>query len=89
MITMGFVCPCGYSAGLLLSRAPGACPECGRPAETEVVSVGGIHEASGIGEVTGLDVEGPAQIQPGTVVRASGEGIITGTKIRAAGKPKT
>jgi len=49
--------------------------------EDGMVEVAGIHEASGIGIVTALDIKGPAKIKPGTVSKASGIGNITGTKI--------
>ncbi len=45
------------------------------------VEVNGTHIAEGKGLVIGLDVQGPATIKPGTVVRASGEGTIIGTRI--------
>lgn len=44
-------------------------------------SVSGTHSAEGIGRVTGLDVQGPAIIQPGTISRATGKGDIAGTRI--------
>jgi hypothetical protein len=43
--------------------------------------VAGTHEAHGRGEVTGLDIQGAAIIESGTVVRATGEGKVTGTRI--------
>jgi len=49
--------------------------------DSPISVVGGTHEAHGRGKVTGLDIEGPAIITPGTVSRASGEGEITGTRI--------
>jgi hypothetical protein len=48
--------------------------------------VSGTHEAHGQGEVTALDLQGPAIIGPGTVVRATGQGIVTGTRIGPARK---
>lgn len=50
-------------------------------AYADMVIVGGSHSASGVGEITGLDVRGPAFIQPGTVVTASGFGTVTATRI--------
>ncbi len=49
--------------------------------ENDVVIVDGEHSAEGFGEVTGLDIEGPAIIKPGTKSRAKGTGKITGTRI--------
>lgn len=49
--------------------------------EDGMVEVAGTHEASGIGNITGLDIQGPAKIKPGTIARASGIGNITGTRI--------
>jgi len=49
--------------------------------EDGMVEVAGTHEASGIGNITALDIQGPAKIKPGTVSKASGIGNITGTKI--------
>lgn len=49
--------------------------------EQGLVEVAGTHEASGIGNITGLDIQGPAKIKPGTVSKASGIGNITGTII--------
>jgi hypothetical protein len=51
-----------------------------------IVEVDGTHIAQGKGTVIGLDVQGPAKIKPGTVVYASGEGTIIGTRI-GGGKP--
>ena len=48
--------------------------------------VEGTHEASGVGEVTALDVQGPVIIKPGTVSRASGHGTVTATRIGARRK---
>lgn len=49
--------------------------------ENGLVEVAGTHEATGIGNITGLDIQGPAKIKPGTVVKASGIGNVTGTRI--------
>jgi len=46
-----------------------------------LTQVAGDHKAKGIGEVTGLDIHGPAIIKPGTKSTAEGTGIITGTRI--------
>ena len=43
--------------------------------------VDGEHVADGRGQVIGLDVHGPAFFQPGTRSRATGEGMIVGTRI--------
>lgn len=43
--------------------------------------IDGEHRASGRGNITGLDVHGPAFFKPGTKVIAEGEGNITGTRI--------
>ena len=48
--------------------------------------VSGRHEAHGQGEVTALFIEGSAIISAGTVVKATGQGIVTGTRIGAARK---
>lgn len=46
-----------------------------------ITELAGTHEAVGIGEVTALKITKPVKIVPGTVVRASGVGKITGTSI--------
>ncbi len=53
-----------------LNKQPGA-----------ITELAGIHEAVGIGDVTGLKISKPVKILPGTIVRASGIGRITGTSI--------
>ncbi len=53
-----------------LNKQPGAITEL---AET--------HEVVGIGEVTGVKISKPVKILPGTIVRASGVGKITGISI--------
>ena len=45
------------------------------------VIIDGHHSATGIGNVTGLEIKRSAIIKPGTIVRAEGIGNITGTKI--------
>ena len=52
-----------------------------RRVDSPLSEVAGSHEASGVGNVTALDIEGPAIIKPGTVSRASGLGNITATRI--------
>jgi hypothetical protein len=54
-----------------LNKQPGAISE-----------IAGTHEATGVGEVTGLKISKPVKIVPGTIVRASGIGTITGTSIQ-------
>jgi len=54
-----------------LNRKPGV----------SISEIAGSHSAHGIGEVTGLDIQGPVIIKPGTIVTASGQGLITGTRI--------
>lgn len=49
--------------------------------ESDVVVVDGTHYAEGVGEVTGIDVQGPAILKPGTKSTASGKGTITATRI--------
>jgi hypothetical protein len=43
--------------------------------------IDGTHEAHGVGNVTGLDIQGPAHLKPGTRSFATGIGNITGTRI--------
>lgn len=47
----------------------------------DIVEVAGEHVARGKGNVTGLDVQGPAIFKPGTRSVAEGEGNITATRI--------
>lgn len=51
-----------------------------RPQEV-LTEVNGTINATGIGNVTALEISKPAKIMPGTVVSASGIGNIIGTKI--------
>lgn len=51
----------------------------------DIVEVAGEHVARGRGDVTGLDIQGPAIIRPGTRSVAEGEGNITATRI---GQPR-
>jgi hypothetical protein len=53
----------------------------GRPLEPALTEVAGEHFAEGIGEVTGLDVQAPVIIKPGTRSVARGAGVVTGTRI--------
>ncbi len=48
---------------------------------TALTVVDGEHVADGKGQVIGLDVQGPAFLQPGTRSRATGEGTVIGTRI--------
>ena len=50
--------------------------------------VDGTHEATGIGNVTALDIQGAAIIRPGTVSRAAGEGNVTATRIGRPSKER-
>ncbi len=50
-----------------------------------LTTIDGTHSARGIGKVTGLDLQGPATIKPGTLVTAEGVGEIRATRI---GPPK-
>jgi len=52
-----------------------------RRPDSPISVVAGRHEAHGKGEVTGLDVQSAVIIEAGTVVKASGEGTVTGTRI--------
>ena len=57
----------------------------GIPPSSPITEVSGEHIARGRGNVTGLDIQGPAIIKPGTRSMAEGEGNITGTRI--GGRP--
>lgn len=52
-----------------------------RKPDTPLSMVSGKHEAYGQGEIIGLDIQGAAIIGSGTIVRASGQGKVTGTRI--------
>lgn len=52
-----------------------------RRVDSPLSVVAGTHEATGVGEVTALDLQGPTIIKPGTVSRASGRGTITATRV--------
>jgi hypothetical protein len=43
--------------------------------------IDGEHKATGVGNITGLEIKSPSIIKPGTKVTAEGIGNITGTKI--------
>lgn len=58
-----------------------AATELGESDDGKPVEVSGEHRAEGVGDITGLDVEGPAIIKPGTRVSAKGFGNVTGTRI--------
>ena len=51
-----------------------------------ITTIDGQHHASGIGEVIGVDAQGPTQFKPGTVVTAEGIGKVTAT--RTGGRDK-
>jgi hypothetical protein len=53
-----------------------------------ITVVDGEHHASGVGEVTGLDIEGAAIIRPGTVSTAEGLGKVTATRIGGGEREK-
>lgn len=48
---------------------------------SDVTVVNGTHYAEGIGDVTGIDAQGPVIFQPGTKSTAAGIGNITATRI--------
>jgi len=48
---------------------------------SDVAVVDGTHRAEGIGEVTGIDAQGPVIFKPGTKSSARGIGKITATRI--------
>ena len=48
---------------------------------TNLTTVDGSHSAEGVGNVTGLDIQGPVFIKPGTKSIAKGIGNITATRI--------
>lgn len=53
----------------------------GMRAVPESFELGGVIEASGVGEIVGADIRRPTRIQPGTHVSASGFGKITAVRI--------
>ena len=56
--------------------------------DSPLAVVDGTHQAKGVGSVTGLDIQGPVRIKPGTIVQASGVGTVTGTRIGGGRKDK-
>ncbi len=60
--------------------------EVGRPG-AQMTVVDGAFEAHGITNVTGLDVQGPARLQPGTRVVATGVAGVTGARIGSGSPP--
>lgn len=46
-----------------------------------ISEVAGLHEATGVGDVTGLEINAPVIIKAGTVSRADGVGRVTATRI--------
>jgi hypothetical protein len=50
--------------------------------QTPFPVVNGVHFASGTGDVTALDIEGPVLLRPGTKSVAQGSGTVTATRIR-------
>jgi hypothetical protein len=52
-----------------------------RRVDAPLAIIDGTHEAHGVGSVTGLDIQGPAHLKPGTRSVATGIGNITGTRI--------
>ena len=46
-----------------------------------LTQVNGTHEARGEGYITGLDIQDPVILKPGTKSTAEGKGVVTGTRI--------
>lgn len=69
-----------------LEREMASAREVGRPASS-VPIVDGTHEAYGVSNVTGLEVVGPARIQPGTRSIATGFTGVTGTRVGGGSSP--
>lgn len=59
-----------------------------RRVDSPLAVVDGTHQASGVGNIVGLDIDGPVIIKPGTVVRANGVGAVTGTRIGMSTREK-
>lgn len=59
-----------------------------KSAWAHITTIEGFHAARGVGDVTGLDIEGPAAIRPGTISTAEGIGTVTATRIRPSGGKK-
>ena len=62
------------------------CPQCNKKLvivekEHDLTIVDGEHIAKGKGNITGLEINKPVIIRPGTKASAEGEGNVTGTKI--------
>lgn len=49
--------------------------------DNSIIEIAGEHYAKGTGNITGLEIKKSAIIKPGTIVKAEGDGNITGTKI--------
>jgi len=64
------------------------CTQKGGERYDSIVIVDGEHHAKGKGRVTGLDVQGPVLLRPGTKSTAEGEGEITATRISWKGGKK-
>ena len=80
-ISANVYCPkCNAYFGLVTSDR---CPICGGPFSKMAppTIVDGSHNAEGVGNVIGLDIQGPAIIKPGTKSTAKGFGNITATRI--------
>jgi hypothetical protein len=52
-----------------------------RRVDSPLSEVAGMHEAIGVGNITALDIQGPAIIKPGTISKATGQGNVTATRI--------
>jgi hypothetical protein len=46
-----------------------------------ITEVAGTHEAYGVGDIAGLRISKPTNIQPGTIARGGGIGKVSGTSI--------
>lgn len=57
------------------------------PETSDVAVVDGVHYAEGIGNVTGIDTQGPVIFRPGTRSTAAGIGNITATRIGSNKEP--
>jgi hypothetical protein len=52
-----------------------------RRVDSPLSVVAGMHEATGVGNITALDIQGSAIIRPGTISKATGQGDVTATRI--------
>jgi hypothetical protein len=52
-----------------------------RRVDSPLSVVAGMHEATGVGNITALDIQGSAIIRPGTISKATGQGNVTATRI--------